>query len=272
MTFKENLLQKIELERLAALVIASCGSEQSTRPVDKEAMRSLLELSPYQYQRERDLDLYVKPAEGEGELNMILVLDNKLPIFRSTVKDVVTRRSPRTLEMWNFKTVRNILVDSDIKLSTRAKSVETILKDAVAQLDLTYTVKDIEDLAKEGMAWLAGSDTSNVGKILALFAALLGFEKPQKDFGLNNTISYGVSTPGKNDDLIFGPLVLYRPADNILVWIDQSFSNSDREHLKFLQSIATGQTPVEVTGDAVFEVLQTKVLEKPERVVTVQRM
>jgi hypothetical protein len=62
MSFEENLLKKIELERLAALVIASCGSEQSTRPVDKEAMRSLLELSPYQYQRERDLDLYVKPA------------------------------------------------------------------------------------------------------------------------------------------------------------------------------------------------------------------
>jgi hypothetical protein len=267
MTFKENLLQKIELERLASLIIASCGSEQSTRPVDKEAMRSLLELSPYQYQRERDLDLYVKPAGGE--LKTILVLDNKLPIFRSTVKDVVTRRSPRTLEMWNLKTVRNILVDSDIKLSTRAKSVETILKDAVAQLDLTYTVKDIEDLAKEGMAWLAGSDASNVGKILALFAALLGFEKPQKDFGLNNTICYGVSTPGKNDDLIFGPIVLYRPADNILVWIDESFSNSDREHLKFLQSIAAGQTSVEVKGDTVFEVLKTKVQEKPDRVVTV---
>lgn len=269
MTFKENLLQKIELERLASLVIASCGSEQSTRPVDKEAMRSLLELSPYQYQRERDLDLYVKPVEGEGALKMILILDNKLPIFRSTIKDVVTRRSPRTLEMWNFKTVRNILVDSDIKLSTRAKSVETILKDAVAQLDLTYTVKDIEDLAKEGMAWLAGSDANNVEKILALFAALLGFEKPQKNFGLNNTVSYGVSTPGKKGDVIFGPLALYRPADNVLVWIDQSFSNSDREHLKFLRLIATGQTSVEVTGDAVFEVLQTKVLEKPERVVTV---
>ena len=268
MTFKENLLQKIELERLASLVIASCGSEQSTRPVDKEAMRSLLELSPYQYQRERDLDLYVKPAEGEGVLKMILILDNKLPIFRSTVKDVVTRRSPKTLEMWNFKTVRNILVDSDIKLSTRSKSVKTILKDAVAQLDLTYTVKDIEDLAKEGMAWLAGSDASNVGKILALFAALLGYKKPQKYFGLENTISFGVSAPGKDDDIVFGPLVLYRPAGNTLVWIDKSFSKSDREQIKFLHSVATGKASVPMTGDAVFEKLQADVLEQPGRVFT----
>ena len=57
MSFKENLLRKIELERLAYQVIASCGTEESRHPVDKEAMRSLLELSPYQYQRERDLDL-----------------------------------------------------------------------------------------------------------------------------------------------------------------------------------------------------------------------
>ena len=267
MSFKENLLQKMELERLASKVIASCGTEQSNHPVDKEAMRSLLELSPYQYQRERDLDLYVKDVEGDMEI--ILVLDNMLPIFKSTVKDVVTRRSPRTLEMWNFKTVRNILVDSDIKLSTRAKSVETVLGDTLAQLDLTCTDKDIEDLAKEGMAWLAGSDASGVGKSLALFGALLGYGKPPKYFGLDNTVSYGVSASGQDNDAVFGPLVLYRPADNTLAWIDQSFSLSDREQMKFLRSVATGQKSVPMTGDAVFEKLQANVLEQPGRVLSV---
>jgi hypothetical protein len=269
MTFKENLLKKIELERLASQVIASCGSERSTRPVDKEAMRSLLELSPYQYQRERDLDIYVKPAEGEGVLKMILILDNKLPIFRSTVKDVVTRRSPRTLEMWNFKTVRNILVDSDIKLSIRAKSVETILKDAVAQLDLTYTVKDIEDLAKEGMAWLAGSDASNVGEILTLFAALLGYQELSDYLGPEQIVCYGVSASGPDNDSTFGPLVLYRPDDNILAWIDESLSQSDREQMEFLSSVAAGESTVPLTGDAVFETLQANVLERPGRVLSV---
>jgi len=162
MTFQENLLRKMELERLASRVIASFGSEQVRHPVDKEAMRSLLELSPYRYQQERDLDLYVNP--GEGGLKMILVLDNELPIFRSTVKDVVTRRSPRTLEMWKISTIRHILVDSDIKISTRKDSVATVLKDAVAKLDLTYTDKDIEDLAREGMAWLAGKKPKELEK------------------------------------------------------------------------------------------------------------
>lgn len=264
MSLKENLLRKIELERLASRVIASIGTEQARHPVDKEAMRSLLELSPYQYQRERDLDLYVKPVGGE--LKMILVLNNNLPIFRSTVKDVVTRRSPRTLEMWNFRTVRNILVDSDIKTSTRVKSVEAVLGDALAQLDLTYTDTDIEDLAREGMAWLAGGDAGGVEESLVLFAALLGYQKPPEYFGLDQTVCYGISEAGRGHDLVFGPLVLYRPADNTLLWIDKSLSRSDRQQMEFLRSVAAGGSSVPITGDAVFQKLQANVLAQPGRV------
>jgi hypothetical protein len=267
MSFQENLLQKIELDRLASRVMASIGTDQASHPVDREAMRSLLKLSPYQYQHERDLDLYVKPVEGE--LKMILVLDNELPIFRSTVKDVVTRRSPRTLEMWNFRTIRHILVDSDIKISTRGKSVETVLGDALALLDLTYTDQDIEDLAREGMAWLAGRDASGVAKTLALFAALLGYRKPPKYFGLDNTVCFGISAPGPDKDVVFGPLVLYRPADNILAWIDKSFSRSDKQQVEFLISVAAGRASVPITGDPVFQKLQENVLEQPGRVVRV---
>ena len=244
----------MELDRLASRVIASCGTGQSSHPVDKDAMQRLLDLSPYRHHHERDLDLYVKDT-GE-ELKMVLVLDNELPIFRSTVKDVVTRRSPKTLEMWSIRTIRNILVDSDIKVSTRAESVETVLGDALALLDLTYTDRDIEDLAREGMAWLAGRDAK-------------GVEESQKDFGLHNTICYWVSTPGRNDKLLFGPLVLYRPGSNTLVWIDQSFSRINHEQIKSLHAIANGRKSVPITGDAVFEKLQANVLERPERVLPV---
>jgi len=265
-SFKENLLQKIELERLASQVIASFGTEKAQRHINKEAMQSLLELSPYQYQQERDLNLYVKPVQGEEEI--ILVLDNELPVFQSTVKDVVVRRSPRTLEMWNFRTIRKILVDSDIKVSTGEESVQAVLGDALAELDLTYTDRDIEDLAREGMAWLAGSDAKGVAKSLALFASMLGYVKPPKYFGLDKTVSYGVSASGRDNDIVFGPLVLYRSGDNILAWIDQLFSKSDREQLENLHSLASGQVSVPMTGDAVFEKLQANVLENPGRTLT----
>jgi hypothetical protein len=263
MSFKENLLQKIKLEKLAGRVIGSLGSGQSNHHIDREAMQRLLEKSPYQYRHERDLDLYVKPLDG-GE-KMILVLDNELPIFQSTVEDVVTRRSPRTLEMWKISTIRHILVDSDIKVSNGKESVETVLMDAVALLDLSYTAGDINDLTREGMAWLAGGETEEVEKTLVMFGALLGYRKPPKYFGLDHTVSYGVAAPGPDDEVIFGPLVLYRPAANSLAWIEREFSTTDKQQMEFLRAVAAGQASVPVTGEAVFLKLQENVLQQPDR-------
>ena len=269
MAFRENLLQKIEIDRLAAQVSASCGSGHAQHHVDKEAMRRLLALSPYKYQRERDLDLYVKA--GEEELKTILVLDNELPIFRSTIKDVVVRRSPRTLEMWRISTIRNILIDSDIKVSVKDKSVETVQREAVQLLDLTYTDADIENFAQEGMAWLAGSDASGVEETLVLFAGLLGYRKPPPSFGLGQTVCYGVHAIGPDKVVTFGPLVLFRPADNTLAWMNEPVSFSDRQQMEFLRAVAAGESSVAVTGDAVFRKLQTIVLERPERVLLASR-
>jgi hypothetical protein len=267
MSFKENLLRKIEIDRLASQVTASCGSTESRHPIDKEAMRRLLEMSPYQYQRERDLDLYVKTVEGD--LKMILVLDNELPIFRSTIKDVVVRRSPRTLELWRIRTIRNILVDSDIKVSVRGKSVEAVWRDAIEQLDLSYTDTDIEKLAIDGMAWLEGRDAGGVERTLTMFAALLGYCKPPRYFGLDHTVCYGSPGSGPDKDATFGPMALYRPANNTLIWLDKSFSRSDQQQTEFLRAVASGESSVTTTGDAVFRKLKTLVLERPERVLHV---
>jgi hypothetical protein len=161
------------------------------------------------------------------------------------------------------------LVDSDIKASIRAKSVETVLMDAVAQLDLTYTDTDIKSLAREGMAWLAGNNAGGVKKSLALFGALLGYQEPPHDFGLDHTACYGILASGPDNARTFGPLVLYRPDDNTLAWINESLSQADRKQMEFLRLVAAGESSVSVTGDVVFEKLQAKVLEQPGRVLSV---
>lgn len=258
MSFRENLERKIEVDRLAARVISSCGSAQVRCPVDKEAMRRLLELSPYRYQRERDLDLYIK--ETVGGLQLILVLDNELPIFRSTVKDVVVRRSPRTLDLWSIRTIRKILVDSDIKESVYGASVATVQRDAIARLDLTHTDADIEELAADGAEALAEGDASGVAKILALFAELLGYRNPPKSCGPDQTVCYGLAASGPGHDEAFGPLVLYRPPDNTLAWIEGPLSWSDKQQMEFLRAVAAGETSVPVTGEAVMHKLQEQVL------------
>ena len=75
MAFKENLLTKLKIDRLAARVMDSIAAEQGGGKVDKDAMRKLLELSAYQYQRVRDLDLYVQ--EIDQDQKEIFVLDNE---------------------------------------------------------------------------------------------------------------------------------------------------------------------------------------------------
>ena len=54
MSFKENLLKKIKINQLSKKVLQSLGPAESGLKIDKEAMRSLLEMGPYQYQKERE--------------------------------------------------------------------------------------------------------------------------------------------------------------------------------------------------------------------------
>ena len=105
MSFKENLLTKIKIDRLAAKVMASIGPAESGSKVDKEAMRQLMEMSPYVHQKERDLDLYVEPISEEQK--KILVLDSELPIYRTTIEDVTIRKSPLIKEMVKIRNINS---------------------------------------------------------------------------------------------------------------------------------------------------------------------
>jgi len=74
MSFKKNILKKIKINKTARQVIVSIGPPDSGRKIDKDAMRRLLEMSPYTHRKERDLDLYLEDTAQEKK--KILVLDN----------------------------------------------------------------------------------------------------------------------------------------------------------------------------------------------------
>ena len=112
MAFKENLLSKIRIDQLAGQVRASIGPEGSEAKLDKNAMRQLLAMSPYVHRRERDLDLYVE--DTAAAVKKILVLDNELPIYRTTIEDVAMRKSPEVGEMVKIRNIVKILRDSDV--------------------------------------------------------------------------------------------------------------------------------------------------------------
>ena len=126
MSFKENILKQIRINKTAKQVILSIGPPDSGRKVDKDAMRRLLEMSPYTYRKERDLDLYLEDAESEKK--KILVLDNDLAIYDTFVEDVVLRKSPTVKEMISIRNAIKILNDSDVVISKKEESVKTIQK------------------------------------------------------------------------------------------------------------------------------------------------
>ncbi len=65
MSFKENILKKIQINRLAQKILPSIGAPDNAQKLDKETMRALLAMSPYTYHKERDLDLYLEKKQGD---------------------------------------------------------------------------------------------------------------------------------------------------------------------------------------------------------------
>jgi hypothetical protein len=263
MSFKENLLNKIKIDRLAAKVMASMGPAESGRKVDKEAMRQLLEMSPYKHEKSRDLDLYVEPMDGE--LKKILVLDNELPIYRTTIEDVTIRKSPLIKEMVKIRNMIKILKDSDVKISRKGDSVMAIQQECIDQLDLTFNSSDIDDIAKDGQASLERDYPDGVIESLELFAELLEYKPAPRTFQLSRHILYGALTTKAGGEVLYGPMVIYSQIHGTLKLIDGRISSFDKPRIELIQQVATGKQKAAAEGHEVFEHLKNSVLMSIEK-------
>jgi hypothetical protein len=260
MSFKENLLKKIEINQLSRKVLASIGPTESGLKIDKEAMRSLLEMSPYHYQKERDLDLYIQKLDGNH--CRILVLDNELPIYETTVEDVLIRKSPYTKEMLKIKNIIKILRDSDVKRSRKEASLERVQKECIDRLDLTYNAADIEMIAKEGADSLENGYTDGILESLSLFAELLGYQPPPKAFRIRHHEIVGAVTEKQSGEILYGPAVILSLIDNSLEMIEDKISSFDKGKIELFQKIAQGKEKPLIEGADVFKYLKDAVLKK----------
>jgi hypothetical protein len=258
MSFKENLLKKIRINHLAQKVLDSIGPPESGRKIDKEAMRSLLELSPYEYRKERDLDLFIEKHDDKPA--NILVLDNELPIYKTTVEDVAVRKSPFIKEMTKIRNIIKILKDSDVKLSRKEDSVRTIQTASIHLLDLDYDRSDIEEIAKGGSDSLQNGYADGIRESLLLFAELLGWQPPPKAFRVPHHEIYGAAAQKGGGEILYGPMVIFSLMDNALRMLDDRISNFDRKQVEFFQQVAQGREKATSDGEAVFEFLKKAVL------------
>jgi hypothetical protein len=261
MSFKENLLTKIKIDRLAAKVIASIGPAESGRKVDKDAMRSLLEMSPYQYQKARDLDLYVL-QEMDRDQKKIFVLDNELPIYRTTIEDVVIRKSPLIKEMVKIRNIIKILKDTDVKLSRKEKSVNAIQEACIDLLDLSFNESDIDEIAADGKASFERDYPDGVIECLELFAELLDYKPAPKAFQLGRHKIFGALTPKAGEEVLYGPMIIYSLIHGTLKAIEDRISSFDKTKIELIQQVAAGKQKVAVEGPEVFDYLKNTVLKK----------
>ncbi len=260
MSFKENLLTKIKINQLATKVIDSIGPVESGSKADKDAMRRLLEMSPYQYHKSRDLDLYLENIDQDRQI--IFVLDNELPIYKTTIDDVTMRKSPLISEMVKIRNIIKILKDSDVKLSRKEESVKAIQKECIDQLDLSFNESDIDEISKDGQASLERDYPDGVIECLELFAELLEYEQAPKAFKLGRHKIFGHLTTKAGGEVSYGPMIIYSLIHGTLKLIDEQISSFDKTKIELIQQVTAGKQKAAAEGPAVFDYLKNAVLSK----------
>jgi hypothetical protein len=263
MSFKENLLKKIRIKQLARKVLTSIGPAESGQKIDKDAMHSLLEMSPYQFQEARDLDLFIKKSDGEPD--RILVLDNELPIYRTSVEDVLIRKSPYIKEMTKIGNIIKILKDSDVKVSRKEESVKTVENECIDLLDLAFDAADIKEIARDGISAHENGYAEGVKESLALFAELLGYQPAPHAFLVRHHEIFGTLMEKSGGELVYGPIVIFSLVDNSLRLLSLRISSFDKPKVEFFQQLAQGKEKASVEGSAVFEYLEKEVLAQKEK-------
>jgi len=253
MTFRRNLLIKIEIDKMVEKILTTIGPLDSGLKLDKDTMRRLLEMSPYQFKKERDLDLYVRKTEDEK--GHILVLDNDLPIFRTTPEDVGLRKSPTVKEMISIRNIIKILNDSDVIVSKKEASLKTIQKECIELLDFSYSRSDIEEIEKDGIASLENGYTDGIKEALLLFSELLQYRPVPKIFQIRHHDIFGSITTENNGQYVLGPVIIYSMIYNSLKLIEKKRVGLGGESIDFINAIASGKEKASLEGPEVFRYL-----------------
>lgn len=256
MRFKENLLMKIRIDALAEKAIRSWGPPQSGGRADLGIIRELLEMSDYTLREERGLALYIGPDKnGNGD---ILVLDNELKRYHTTVTDAVMRKNPTVKEMVSIRNAIKILNDKDVVVSKKSETVRYLQSELIEALDLSYTDADLAALARDGAESLKNAYGEGVRETLLLFSELLGYRPPPKALSLAHHDIIGQQTDAASGNL-YGPIVLYNRMHNTLKIMETPVDSGRKTDLERVRRVTAGDEKPDLEGEAVFGFLKSRV-------------
>ena len=253
MSLKENLQKKIKIERLTKKIQSSMREIPGKRHLDKEAVSELLAMTDFGKTRTRDLTLYVRPIQEE--LKEVLVLDNELPIYHTTIADVAMRKTPHWKEMFSIGNIKKVLNDNDVIASKSSGSLDRVKQVALAQLDFSFSREDLEKMLRDAQISLDKGSLAGVQESLDLFSELLNFQSIRLEVQEPHIRLYARVKEKTEKALICEDLIVFDEKQVEVKLLQGDFSSaSDSDLTRFLRC-AHGELPADMKGEEVFQYL-----------------
>ena len=262
MSFKENLKAKIQLDRLFQELSATIRETPGQRRLNKKLMQALLDMTDLEHRKVRDLHLYLRPLEGE--IMEVLVFDNELPIYRTTVADVALRKSPDFKEMFSIKNIKKVLNDQDVIISKGKESLKRIHDDALDLLDLNYEKDDLDLLVEDARRGLEQRSLEEIQLTLDLFFELLSFQRVSLGI-LEHDLQVFASPKMNGGTSITFEHPIFFDEENLLVGMKKgSFSPQSDLDLAWVMQYAMGEKTADLQGIEVFQFLAELAMRKTQ--------
>ena len=253
MSLKENLQKKIKIQRLTDTIDSTMRETAEKKHVNKDAVRELLEMTDFEKTRARDLILYVRPVSGDTK--EVLVLDNELPIYRSTVADVAMRKTPHWKEMFSIKNIQKVLNDKDVIVSKGKESLIRVKDSALALLDLSYSREDLERLSRDARISLNKNSLSGIQESFDLFFQLLDFQSITSEILEPHVKLFAGVTETAGEARLYQDVIIFDEKRLEVRLLKGDFSPDSDWDLARLLKVVKGEFPADAEGEGVFEYL-----------------
>jgi hypothetical protein len=262
MSFKENLKAKIKLDKLLQRLISTMREPPGRRWLDKVLTQELLDMTDLEQKKVRDLHLYVRPLEGE--IMEVLVLDNELPIYHTTVADVALRKSPYWQQMFSIRNIKKIMNDQDVIISKGKESLKRLHVNALALLDLSYDRDDLALLLEDARQGLERKSVVQIQESFDLFFELLAFQPVP--LGMLERDLQIFARPKPNGGVVptFEHIILFDEGNLSLGLKKGAFSPQSDSDVAWVMQYVRGEETADLQGIEVFEFLTELALEKAQ--------
>lgn len=260
MTFKENLKLKIKLDRLFQNLVSTIKEVPGQRRLDKKLARELLDMTDFEHKEVRDLQLYARSLEGE--VTEVVVLDNELPIYHTSVEDVALRKSPYWQEIISIRNIIKILNDKDVVASKGKASLKRLHANALALLNLKYTKDDLALLMNDARQGLEQNSIAPLRDCLDLFFAILDFQAVSIEEPVLELQIFGWPKPNGNVDPAYEPLIFFDEEKRSVGLKKGTFSQHRESDMAWIERYSRGEEQADLNGIDVFEFLSELALER----------